>query len=79
MSDDALLFQLRHSANNCRQMLAAIERKLNRALACLQNDEVEECRELLEVLSQALPEAVAIITTDNDNETETDCPGEAAG
>ena len=70
MNDNDMLMQYRHSANNCRQMLAAIDRKLARALECIYNDDYETCRELLEQLTSSLPEAMAIIAHENDEQRE---------
>ena len=63
---------LMHSANNCRQMLAAVDRKLARALVCLRESDYKTCEHLLSELTDALPQAMAIIATDNDNEADDD-------
>ena len=61
ITDEQRIEQLLHSANNCRQMLHAIDRKLAEALHCVYDNRYEDCRELLESLNQSLPEAMAII------------------
>ncbi|APE27781.1 hypothetical protein [Aurantiacibacter gangjinensis] len=68
MTESDLLNQYRHSANNCRQMLEAIDRKLARALDCLYKNDFDTCRELLEGLTSSLPEAMAIISHENDSQ-----------
>ena len=70
MNDNDLLLQYRHSANNCRQMLGAIDRKLAQALQCLYDDDYERCRHLLEGLTESLPVAMAIIAHENDEQRE---------
>lgn len=60
--------RLMHSANNCHQMLHAIDRTLARALRFIEEGRTEECRRLLAELSEALPQAMAIIRHDNDDE-----------
>lgn len=66
------LDRLMHSANNCHQMLQAIDRKLARALRCIEEDRTDECRRLLAELTEALPQAMAIIRHDNDDEVKQD-------
>lgn len=66
------LDRLMHSANNCHQMLHAIDRKLARALRCIEEGRTDECRRLLTELSEALPQAMAIIRHDNDDEVNQD-------
>ena len=67
MTEDDRLARLMHSANNCRQMLGAIDRRLARAIECLEKGGVENCREHLKALEEALPQAMAIIEFENDN------------
>lgn len=64
--------RLMHSANNCHQMLQAIDRKLARALRCIEEGRAEDCRRLLAELTEALPQAMAIIQHDNDDEMKQD-------
>ena len=66
------LDRLMHSANNCHQMLAAVDRKLARALRCIDEGRTEDCRRLLAELTEALPQAMAIIRHDNDDEMKQD-------
>ncbi len=49
-------------------MLHAVDRKLARALRRIEEGRTEECRRLLAELSEALPQAMAIIRHDNDDE-----------
>ena len=61
LSDARRIRQLLHSANNCRQMLHAVDRALAQALECVYDGRIEECRAKLEELSKSLPQAIAII------------------
>ena len=72
MTELELLNQYRHSANNCRQMLLAVDRKLAQALTALYDHDFDTCTELLEQLAGSLPEAMAIIAHENDEQRETD-------
>ncbi|MBH5321675.1 hypothetical protein [Aurantiacibacter sediminis] len=76
MNDNELLNQYRHSANNCRQMLKAVDRKLAAALDCLYKNDYDCCRTKLEELTTALPEAMEIIAHENDEQRDS---GEATG
>ena len=49
-------------------MLGAIDRKLARALQCLEEHDHQTCHELLSQLTTALPEAMAIIKHENDED-----------
>ena len=49
-------------------MLAAIDRELAKALVCLQDNDLDQCRHFLEGLTKALPQMIAIIATENDSE-----------
>lgn len=78
MTEQERIERLMHSANNCRQMLHAIDSKLAEALRCIEEQRVEECKELLDSLAKALPEAIATLrhedyeeeqmVSDNDSE-----------
>ena len=80
MSDEQRIAQLLHSANNCRQMLAAVDRKLAEALQHVYDGDIAQCRDMLEELSRALPEAMAIIEFEEDMGTSSSKPasGESA-
>ncbi len=53
--------ELRHAANNCRQMLHVLERKLAQAEQSLHDGETERCRQILSFLREAFPEAIAAL------------------
>ena len=72
MTELELLNQYRHSANNCRQMLHAVDRKLAEALTCLYDHDYERCKALLEQLTSSLPEAMKIIAHENDEQRDFD-------
>lgn len=55
---------LLHAANNCAQMLQALDRRLEQALVALDDGNLEDCRETLAFVKQALPEAIASISHD---------------
>ena len=67
MTEDDRVARLMHSANNCRQMLGAIDRRLARAIECLEKGGVENCREHLKALEEALPQAMEMLKFENDN------------
>lgn len=66
LSDRRRINQLLHSANNCRQMLKAVDRKLAEALQHVYDGDIAQCQTLLEELSEALPQAMAIIEFEED-------------
>ena len=66
LSDRRRINQLLHSANNCRQMLRAVDRKLADALQHVYDGDVAQCQSLLEELSESLPQAMAIIEIEED-------------
>ena len=67
MTEDDRVARLMHSANNCRQMLGAIDRRLKSALECLEQGNVDNCREVLRALDGALPEAMEILRHGNED------------
>lgn len=62
MTEKERIEKLMHAAGNCQQMLHAIDRRLARALQCLETNDVDECRKLLDGLTTALPAAIAILS-----------------
>ena len=61
MTERERIERLMHSANNCRQMLHAIDSKLAEALRCIEDGRLEDCKVLLDSLAKALPEAIATL------------------
>ena len=64
MTPNEQIERLMHSANNCRQMLSAIDSKLAKALRCIEEGDIDNCRTMLDALAQALPEAIATLRHD---------------
>ena len=56
--------ELRHAANNCRQMLQVLERKLADAEQSLRDGEHERCGQILSFLREAVPEMIAALDPD---------------
>ena len=53
-----------HSANNCRQMLFAMDKQMGRALDLIESDP-EKAREIIEMLREALPRAIDTLDPKN--------------
>ena len=53
-----------HSANNCRQMLYAMDKQMARAIDCLESDP-EKARLIIGTLRDALPRAIDALDPKN--------------
>ena len=53
-----------HSANNCRQLLVAMQRRLDRALPMIEAGETQAALEMLHPVSEALPRAMELLDPD---------------
>ncbi len=56
--------ELRHAANNCRQMLQVLERRVADAEQSLRNGEHERCSQILSFLREAFPEVISALDPD---------------